>query len=113
LTKGIIVPVPKNGNSSDVNNYRGITLTSGCFVVVFFSIICSIMLESRLRRWAKTINLLSDYQFGFCKDKRTIDCIFALNLIINKVKKIKIKHFIVHLSIFLKLLMLFIGMVYG
>ena len=27
-TTGIIVPVPKKGNPNDVNNYRGITLTS-------------------------------------------------------------------------------------
>lgn len=27
-TKGVIVPIPKTENLEDVNNYRGITLTS-------------------------------------------------------------------------------------
>ena len=34
-TKGIIVPVPKKGNLSNVNNYRGIALTS-IFSKIFF-----------------------------------------------------------------------------
>ena len=27
-TKGIVFPIPKKGNINDVNNYRGITLSS-------------------------------------------------------------------------------------
>ena len=33
---GVIVPVPKKGDNSDVNNYRGITLT-GIFSFFFIS----------------------------------------------------------------------------
>ena len=58
-TKGIIVPVPKKGNLNDVNNYRGITLTS------IFSKIFSILLDTRLRKWANDNNILTDFQFGF------------------------------------------------
>lgn len=78
---GVTVPVPKRGDLSDVNNYRGITLTS------VFSKIFSILLDTRLRKWAESNNLLSDYQFGFRKDKSTTDCIFVLTSIINKIIK--------------------------
>ena len=78
-TKGIIVPVPKKGDPNDVNNYRGITLTS------IFSKIFSIMLDTRLRQWAETNEKLSQFQYGFRKNKNTVDCIFTLNSIINKV----------------------------
>ena len=40
-TKGLIVPVPKKGGLANVNNYRGITLTS------IFSKIYSLILEDR------------------------------------------------------------------
>ena len=56
---GVIVPVPKKGDNSDVNNYRGITLTS------IFSKMLSIMLEKRLRDWAEINNVMTEYQFGF------------------------------------------------
>jgi hypothetical protein len=36
------------------------------------------MLDSRLHGWAETNNLLSDYQFGFRKDKSTIDLFLLL-----------------------------------
>jgi exonuclease III len=78
-SKGIIIPVPKKGDINDINNYRGITLTS------IFSKIFSIMIDNRLRKWAESNRLLSDYQFGFRKGKSTIDCIFVLTSIINHV----------------------------
>lgn len=78
-TKGVIVPVPKKGNQNDVNNYRGISLTS------IFSKIFSTILNTRLRICAESHNLLSDFQFGFRKSKSTVDCIFVLTSIIERV----------------------------
>lgn len=78
-TKGLIVPVPKKGNLNDVNNYRGITLTS------IFSKIFSLLLDVRIRKWAEKNKLLSDYQFGFRPNRSTSDCIYVLHSIINKV----------------------------
>ena len=78
-TKGIIVPIPKKGNINDVNNYRGITLSS------ILSKIFSSLLDIRLRTWSESNNLLSQYQFGFRTGKSTTDCIFVLKSIIDKV----------------------------
>ena len=76
-TRGIVVPVPKKGNLSDVNNYRGITLTS------IFSKIYSHILDNRLRTWAEDINILNMCQFGFMQNKSTIVCLFILQSIVN------------------------------
>jgi len=84
-TKGIIVPVPKKGDRNDVNNYRGITLTS------IFSKIFSILLDTRLRNWAETNEVLCKYQFGFRKKKSTTDCVFVLTSIIDNVLNFKKK----------------------
>ena len=78
-TRGIIVPVPKKGNLNEVNNYRGITLTS------VFSKIFSLILDNRLRKWAEDNGKLSDSQFGFRAKRSTVDCIFVLTSIINKI----------------------------
>ena len=78
-TKGVIVPVPKKGDKEDVNNYRGITLTS------IFSKIFSILLDNRLRNWLDSTGQVSDFQFGFRNNRSTIDCIFVLNSLINKI----------------------------
>ena len=76
-TKGLIVPVPKKGDLTNVNNYRGITLTS------IFSKIYSLILEDRLRTWTENNNIIDDCQFGFRKIKSTVDCIYILQAIIN------------------------------
>ena len=78
-TRGIIVPVPKKGNLNNVNIYRGITLTS------VFSKISSLILDNRLRKWAADNEKLSDSQFGFRAKRSTVDCIFVLTLITNKI----------------------------
>lgn len=49
----------KEGNQSDPNNYRLITL-SCCFLNLL-----TVMLSERLKRWAKENNILTDAHFGF------------------------------------------------
>ena len=80
-TKGVIVPVPKKYDLSDVNNYRGITLTS-IFSKVFFY-----LLDNGLRKWAENNDVIHDCQFGFRKQRSTVDCIFILTCIVEKVVK--------------------------
>jgi hypothetical protein len=76
-SSGIIVPIPKKGNHTDVNNYRGITITSA------FSKIFSIVLNTRLRVWAEGNDVFNEAQFGFRCNKSTTDSIFILHSIIS------------------------------
>lgn len=82
-TEGILVPLFKKNDPNDVNNYRGITLVS-CFSKIFTGV-----LNNRLNKWAESNDVLSDSQFGFRKGRSTIDAIFVLNSIIQKVLKEK------------------------
>ena len=47
------------------------------------------MIDKRLRNWAENNNntIINDCQYGFCKQRSTVDCIFILSPIINKVFK--------------------------
>ena len=60
-SEGIIVPIFKKNDPSDVQNYRGITLVS-CFSKIFTGI-----LNNRITDWAESNNVLSDSQFCFVK----------------------------------------------
>ena len=56
---GVIIPIYKNGDMSDVNNFRGITLLSTLgkpFTKV---------LNNRLTFWSDTYDIISDSQAGF------------------------------------------------
>ena len=68
----LIVPNPIKGNLNEVNNYRGITLTS------IFSKILSMLIDTRLRKLSNDNNALHKNQFGFVKGKSTVDCNFVL-----------------------------------
>ena len=57
-TKGVIVPIPKKGDLSDVNNYRGITLISS------FSKIFSLIVKNRLEKFAEENAILCEYQWS-------------------------------------------------
>ena len=78
-SEGIIVPIHKNNDVNDVNNYRGVTLVS-CFSKLFTSVI-----NRRLNDWVGKHKVLGDSQFGFRKGRSTVDAIFVLNSVINKV----------------------------
>ena len=88
------MPIPKKGNIDDLNNYRGITLTS------IFSKIFSCIIDNRLRQWPEHCNVLNDFQFGFRKGKSTTDSNFILSSIIDRVLNIeKRRNYIVHFLI--------------
>ena len=78
-TKGVLVPIFKKNDPNDVKNYRGITLVS-CFSKIFTGVI-----NKRLDEWIRYNNILSDAQFGFRVGRSTIDAIFILNAVVNKV----------------------------
>ena len=74
---GNITPVFKKGNKNDPNNYRGISVIS-CLAKLFTKII-----NDRLNCWVEEEKILSDVQYGFRKNRSTIDCIFILKGLID------------------------------
>lgn len=73
-----ILPLHKGGDKSEVNNYRGISITSN-LSKVFNSI-----LNERLTDFIFQHDLISENQFGFKKKSRTSDNIFILKTLIDK-----------------------------
>ena len=78
-SKGIIVPVYKKGDPTLADNYHAITLSS-CMSKLFTSI-----LNNRIYSWAEEQDKLSDTQFGFRKERSTVDAIFVLQNLIQHV----------------------------
>ena len=75
--KGIIVPIYKKGAKNDLNNYRGITLTS-CISKIFNRLIANCITD-----YIESNNILSEIQGGFRKDHRCEDHIFTLKSIVS------------------------------
>jgi len=73
--RGIIVPIFKKGDRKDLNNYRGITLTS-CVSKVFNRIIAM-----SISKFLENSNILSEVQGGFRPLHRCEDHIFTLKSI--------------------------------
>ena len=73
--KGIIIPIHKKGSKNNLNNYRGITLTS-CVSKVFNRII-----SKSISSFVEEHKLLSEMQGGFRKNYRCEDHIFSLKSI--------------------------------
>lgn len=77
-TVGIIKPLYKNkGDSTNLDNYRAITLVS-CLGKLFTSVI-----NNRLTKFSDEIHLISDAQAGFRKGYSTTDNIFILNALVS------------------------------
>ena len=89
---GIVVPVFKGGNIDDVKNYRGITLNN------ILAKIYSRILSSRLSKWAVDNNIIIDNQYGFQKNKSTVDCVFILYSLIAKTLSNKKKLYVAFLD---------------
>lgn len=78
-SEGLITPIHKKSSLDDTNNYRGITLIN------VLSKIYSHILNNRLLKWASENGKIADCQFGFQKNKSTVDCIFIFHAIISRV----------------------------
>ena len=75
---GVIIPIFNGRDANDPKNYCGITLNN------IISKIYSQILLNRLTKWSNLYGKIIDNQFGFKKNKSTIDCIFLLHSIILK-----------------------------
>ena len=91
--RGIIVPLYKDGDSRNVDNYRGITLLS-----VVGKLYTSI-LNNRISKWLEKENKIVDEQAGFREKRSTVDQIFILKELILARKKKKKKTFCCFLDI--------------
>jgi len=76
--KGVITPIHKKGNISDVRNYRGITLLCTAYKIY------AAILAERLREEIVRKGSLSETQAGFRKGIGTMDNMRILQQVINK-----------------------------
>lgn len=74
--KGVINPIYKKGEKSDVKNYRGVTLLSRTYKI--YASILNRRLEKELE------GKLHEGQFGFRKGRGTMDAVYVLNYIVNR-----------------------------
>ena len=72
-----ITPIHKSGESSNPNNYRGISINS-CLGTFF-----TLLLNSRLTNYLESNKIIKANQIGFRKKYRTADHIFVLKTILN------------------------------
>ena len=77
-SRSVIVPIFKGGNSSDPQNYRGISLLS------VISKLFSSVLTNRLQNWVEDNGKLCKEQAGFRKNHSTVDHIFTLHAMVTK-----------------------------
>jgi len=74
--RGIISPIFKKGEKSDVKNYRGVTLMDTAYKIY------ANILNERLKREVE--GKLEEGQFGFREGRGTMDAIYILNYMVNK-----------------------------
>ncbi len=67
----------KGGNSSEIDNYKGI------MVGPILAKLVAMILHKRLSEWAEQNGLCAKGQVGFCKDYHTIDELFILQILIE------------------------------
>ncbi len=74
---GLIIPIFKQGDVNNADNYRGITLLS-CIGKLFTGI-----LNRRLNKWAENYDIFDDVQYGFRENKSTVDALFILQNVVD------------------------------
>lgn len=81
--KGLIKPIHKSGSKSDLDNYRGVTLSSNVYKTFSKS------LEAVITSHIEKHNVLGESQGAFRKDRRLEDHIFSLQGICSLQKSAK------------------------
>lgn len=74
--KGLICPIYKKGEKSEVKNYRGITLMDTAYKIY------ATILNRRLEIEAE--EKLKEGQFGFRKGRGTMDAVYMVNYVVNR-----------------------------
>jgi len=80
-TRGLVVPLYKDGDKYVGDNYRGITLLS------VVGKLYTVVLNKRLSKWCEKKGVLVDEQAGFRVNRSTIDQIYALKEVIQGRRK--------------------------
>ena len=70
--RNIIIPIHKKGDTRDLNNFRGISLSS--VVGKMYNRI----IEKEVTNFVESMDILGEIQGGFRKDRRTTDQIYIL-----------------------------------
>ncbi len=91
--EGIIKPLLKCGSCYDLDNYRGITLTSNVY-----KLYCKVI-EDNLMEHIESQNVLGEEQGAFRKDRRTEDNLFTLQGLCSIQKSNKKKTYLAFLDL--------------
>ena len=79
-SEGYIVPIFKTGDKTDPTNYRGISICNS------IGKLFAVLVNNRLQTFLSDNSIISKYQIGFMKHKRTSDHIFVLKCLIEYYK---------------------------
>jgi hypothetical protein len=74
--ESIVVPICKKGDKTDCSNYRGISLLSNTYKILFN------ILLSRLTPYAEKV--FRDHECGFRRNRSTADHIFCIRQVLEK-----------------------------
>jgi hypothetical protein len=74
--EGVIVPIYKKGDKTDCSNYRGISLLSTIYKILYN------ILLTRLTPYAEEI--IGDHQCGFRRNRSTTDHIYCIRQVLEK-----------------------------
>ena len=91
--KGIVTMIHKGGRKEEVGNYRGITVNDSIYKVF------TRILTNRWEEEVEKRGLLGEIQFGFRRERNTIDAAFILRQIFDQGKKANKKYVVAFLDV--------------